>query len=127
VVKVEDPWLRYTLRAVRGGLVTSAFIIAVVVLYLALPGHTGFNVGDWAIYLWAVVIVGILDLAIAFTGGARSELYLVLVVITVFLAGPAYPLFIKVGYTIVTAAGYVLTLVATGWGISAASLVLRSG
>ncbi len=33
-VAVDDPWLRYTLRSVRGGLVTSAFIIFVVTLYL---------------------------------------------------------------------------------------------
>ncbi len=156
-VAVDDPWLRYTLRSVRGGLVTSAFIIFVVTLYLVLPGHANINragsltlvlvataltaaiaflpwqrmmdhpVGDWAIYAWAMVMVGILDLAIAFTGGAQSELYLVLIVVTVFLAGPAYPLFLEIGLTAVTVFGYILTLVVTGWGISSASLALRVG
>jgi len=153
----DDPWVRYALRTVRGGLLTSAVILVVVILYFALPGHGTVNVaacailvavamvitgliallpwrdlvtrpaGDWAVYCWALVMVAILDTAIAFTGGARSELFLVLLVVTIFLAGPAYPVPIEVGLTTVTILGYVLTLEATGWGISPASLVLRLG
>ena len=153
----DDPWVTYALRTVRGGLLTSAVIIVVIVLYFLLPGHgtvdvAGLSVlvavatvltvliallpwrrmvtspvGNWVVYGWALVMVGILDTAIAFTGGARSELFLVLIVVTIFLAGPAYPVPIEVGLTAVTVLGYVLTLEATGWGISSASLVLRIG
>lgn len=154
---VDDPWVRYTLQAVRGGLVTSIFLILVVVVYLSISAHAGFNmvgitvliaassgltivvallpwqrmtdrpVGDWTIYGWAMTMMGVIDLAIAFTGGAHSQLYLALIVAAVFLAGPAYPPFLEVGLTAVTISGYILTLVVTGWGITTATLVLRVG
>ena len=154
---VEDPWVRYTLQAVRGGMLSSVFIILVVTLYLFLPGHHDVNraasvalvlvataltamvgflpwrriivheQGKVAIYGWALVMVAIIDLAIAFTGGASSELYVVLVVMAVFLAGPAYPISLEIGLSTVMVLGYVLTLVATGWGISWADLTFRIG
>jgi diguanylate cyclase (GGDEF)-like protein/PAS domain S-box-containing protein len=153
----DDPWTQYALRTVRGGLITSALIIVVVGLYFVLPGHGAVNrvgclvlvavtvvltgivgllpwrrlagsyLGNWAVYAWAVVMVGIVFVAIAFTGGAQSELFLVLIVVTVFMAGPAYPIPIEITLTGLTIVGYVLTLAATGWGISAASLELRVG
>ena len=153
----NDPWTEYALRTVRGGVLTSAFIVVVIALYFVLPGHGEVNrmaclvltlvaiaitvviallpwrkmistqAGNWMVYSWALVMVAILDLAIAFTGGSKSELFLVLIVVTVFLAGPAYPVPIEIGLTVVTILGYVLTLMATGWGITPASLVLRLG
>jgi len=92
---VEDPWIRYTLHAVRGGMLSSVFIILVVTLYLFLPGHhdvdragavalvlvataltvvagwlpwraiIAHNRGRIVIYGWAMVMVGIVDLALA--------------------------------------------------------------
>lgn len=153
----DDPWTQYALRTIRGGVLISVFIIVVVALYFVLPGRGPINragclaligativltivvavlpwrklagayAGNWVVYGWALAMVVILDLAIAFTGGARSELFLVLIVVTIFMAGPAYPLPIEIGLTTLTILGYVLTLVATGWGISASSLALRLG
>jgi diguanylate cyclase (GGDEF)-like protein/PAS domain S-box-containing protein len=153
----DDPWARYTLQTVRGGLLSSVFIILVVTLYLVLPGHNQVNRagaftlilvvtaltyvigtlswkrilarprGRFAVYAWAVGMVAMVDLSIAFTHGAQSELFVLLIVTSIFLAGPNYPISVQITLGTVTAAGYVATLAATGWGIGIATLVFRLG
>ncbi len=39
----NDPWTEYALRTVRGGVLTSAFIVVVIALYFVLPGHGEVN------------------------------------------------------------------------------------
>lgn len=153
----DDPWARYTVRTVRGGLLSSMFIILVVALYLVLPGHDQVNragaftlvlvatastaligalpwkkilsrrFGRLAIYGWALFMIGMVDLGIVFTHGASSELFILLIVTPIFLAGPGYPLSVEIGIGTLTIAGYVVTLIATGWGIGVANLVFRLG
>lgn len=155
--ELDDPWTTYTLGAIRGGVGASVFIIVILFVYVLLPsnamtdraGLLGLIViaslatvasaflpwarmlarphGRTGIYAWALGMVALIDSSIAFTGGARSELYIVLVVMTVFLTGPAFPMAIQVGLNVVNIAGYLITLGATGWGIPASSLILRAG
>lgn len=157
VAHTDDPWARYTLQTVRGGILSSVFIILVVTLYLVLPGHNQVNRagaftlilvvtamtyvvgtlpwkrilarprGRMAIYAWAIGMVAMVDISIAFTHGAQSELFILLIVTSIFLAGPNYPLSGQITLGAVTLAGYVATLAATGWGIAVATLVFRLG
>jgi len=153
----DDPWARYTLQTVRGGLLSSIFIILVVTLYLVLPGHNQVNRagaftlilvvtaltyvistlpwkrilagprGRVAVYAWAIGMVAMVDISIAFTHGAESELFVLLIVTSIFLAGPNYPISAQITLGAVTTAGYLATLAATGWGIGVATLVFRLG
>jgi diguanylate cyclase (GGDEF)-like protein/PAS domain S-box-containing protein len=153
----DDPWARYTLQTVRGGLLSSVFIILVVTLYLVLPGHNQVNRagaftlilvvtaltyvvstlpwkrilarprGRIAVYAWAIGMVAMVDISIAFTHGAQSELFILLIVTSIFLAGPNYPISVQLTLGAATTAGYLVTLAATGWGIGFATLVFRLG
>ncbi len=153
----DDPWARYTLQTVRGGILSSVFIILVVTLYLVLPGHNQVNRagafililvvtaltyilstlswkrilaqprGQLAVYAWAIGMVAMVDISIAFTHGAQSELFVLLIVTSIFLAGPNYPTSVQITLGAVTTGGYLGTLAATGWGIGVATLVFRIG
>jgi diguanylate cyclase (GGDEF)-like protein/PAS domain S-box-containing protein len=157
VAQSDDPWARYTLQTVRGGILSSVFVILVVTLYLVLPGHNRVNQagtfalilvataltviigmlrweqilarphGRMAVYGWAIAMVGMVDLGIAFTHGAQSELFVLLVVTPVFLAGPLNPISVQITLGAFTTIGYIVTLAATGWGIEIAELVFRLG
>ncbi|MHB1710552.1 MAG: putative bifunctional diguanylate cyclase/phosphodiesterase [Acidimicrobiales bacterium] len=157
VARSGDPWASYTVHTVRGGLLSSVFIILVVTLHLVLPGHDHVNragaftlvlvatvltvfigtlpwerilgrpFGRLAVYTWALFMIGMVDLGIVFTHGASSELFVLLIVTPIFLAGPGYPLSVEIGFGALTIAGYVVTLMATGWGIGVANLVFRLG
>lgn len=153
----EDPVTTYILKSIRGGIVTSAFVLFVLVLFALLPGDALENrnaclililvgavltsvsaVFPWSrivgrkfdrvlIYGWAFGLLAIIDTGIAISGGARSELFIVLVVLMVFLGGPYYSIRSGVVLNLVAIAGYVITLAATGWGIDTATLAFRIG
>jgi diguanylate cyclase (GGDEF)-like protein/PAS domain S-box-containing protein len=153
----DDPVATYILRSIRGGIITSAFVLAVLFLYALLPGRMLANrdaclvlifigaaltavsaVLPWnrivghkgdrtLIYGWAFGLLALIDIGIALTGGSRSELFIVLVVVMVFLGGPYYSLRAEIGMNLVALGGYVITLAATGWGISASTLAFRLG
>ena len=153
----EDPVRTYILRSIRWGIVTSAFVLLILFLYAFLPGHnldnrdaclvliligaalTGASAllpwprivngrNDRAlIYGWALGLLTLIDIGIALTGGSHSELFIVLVIVMVFLGGPYYSLRAEITMNLVVIGGYVITLGATGWGISAADLSFRLG
>ena len=153
----EDPVRTYILRSIRWGIVTSAFVLLILFLYSFLPGHNLDNrdaclvlilIGaaltgasallPWAkivngkndralIYGWALGLLALIDIGTALTGGSHSELFIVLVIVMVFLGGPYYSLRAEITLNLVVIGGYVVTLAATGWGISAADLSFRLG
>ena len=153
----DDPVTTYILRSIRGGIITSAFVLLVLLLYALLPGRALDNrnacpvlifVGaalttasaflSWPrivghkndrtlIYGWAFGLLALVDIGIALTGGSHSELFIVLVIVMVFLGGPYYSLRAEIAMNLVAIGGYVLTLAATGWDISAGTLAFRVG
>jgi diguanylate cyclase (GGDEF)-like protein/PAS domain S-box-containing protein len=155
--EAEDPVTKYILRSIRGGIITSAFVLLVLFLYALLPG-TGLDnrnaclvligVGavltvisaflPWAkivgskndkalIFGWAFGLIALVDIGIALTGSAHSELFIVLVIVMVFMGGPYYSLRAEITMNAIAIASYVITLAATGWGINAATLAFRLG
>jgi diguanylate cyclase (GGDEF)-like protein/PAS domain S-box-containing protein len=153
----EDPVTKYILRSIRGGIITSAFVLVVLFLYALLPG-TGLDnrnaclvligVGavlavtsaflPWAkivgtkndqalIFGWAFGLIALVDIGIALTGSAHSELFIVLVIVIVFLGGPYYSLRAEITMNAIAIGSYAITLAATGWGINAATLTFRLG
>ena len=153
----EDPVASYILKSIRGGVITSTFVLLVLVLYALLPGHGLENrnaclililvgaaltavsaVFPWhrvvgrrfdraLIYGWAFGLLALIDTGIAISGGARSQLFIVLVVLMVFLGGPYYSIRSGIILNLVAIGGYVITLAATGWGINSATLAFRIG
>ena len=146
----------FYVRASRAGVLTTAFTLAALVVYLLLPGNT---VNDTAAFAVAVVVAGgvmavaawlpwdrlvvsdraprtfalwlagnvvLISIGVAASGGGRSDLYLMYALTTVFVA-------LAPGrgtqYLLVafTVAGYTLALWATGWDVAPATLAWRLG
>jgi len=152
-----DSLSRYAGRALKGGALASGVIVAVVAIYLVLPGAIDTDAAGCAvvlsgvalvtagafllpwpailarrsgllvIYGWLLFMVGSICAAIAFTGGARSVLFALLVVALLFVGGPAYPLRTQALMDGIVVAGYLVAVAVTGWHISAASLFFRVG
>jgi diguanylate cyclase (GGDEF)-like protein/PAS domain S-box-containing protein len=157
LVDLEDPVTKYILRSIRGGIITSAFVLVVLFLYALLPGSGLDNrnsclvligVGavltvtsaflPWTkivgskndraiIFGWAFGLIALVDIGVALTGSAHSELFIVLVIVMVFLGGPYYSLRAEITMNAIAIGSYVITLAATGWGINAATLAFRLG
>ncbi|HUY64627.1 MAG TPA: EAL domain-containing protein [Acidimicrobiales bacterium] len=80
-----------------------------------------------ALYVWSAIDVGLVSAGVALSGGSRSELYLVYLVLCIFQAGVAYPRRARTALTVLVIGAYLLTLAGTGWKIGTAVLVLRLG
>ena len=145
------------LQTVGAGIASSVVVLGVILLYGLLPGHTalsrapyfslfggaavstlGVALLPWrtflarglllpVLYAWSVLDAGLVAAGIAFSGGARSDLYLVYLVLAVFQAGVAYPRVARSVLTLALVAAYLLALAGTGWGIGTATVVLRLG
>src|SRR5439155_14567900 len=70
------------------------------------------------LYAWSVLDILLVSLAIWATGGARSELFVVYALTTVFFA-PGYPARGQVGLLALTIVAYLFVLAVTGWGVTA--------
>ena len=148
--------LAYRLRAVRVAAHSTFLAVAVLAAYAVVPGHgrvdgvpyavllgvagvgaviaqalpwprlfeSGF--GQVGLNLWSAVDILLVSTAIAFTGYAESDLYLVYALTTVFFAA-AYPPRAQAGLLVFTLAAYGGVLAVDGWEVSAAALVLRAG
>jgi diguanylate cyclase (GGDEF)-like protein len=145
--------LPYRLRTVRIGLQTSAAALAAMLVLFVLPdprrhdlafglvlaaeavGATVIALLPWrrlflqdrgliAQYLWLSGNLVVIALAVASTGGGRSELYLLYGLTTAYAAA-TFPLRGQMTQLVTTAALYVSVVAATGWHISAANLFLR--
>ena len=76
------------------------------------------------LYAWSVLDILLVSLAIWATGGARSELFVVYALTTVFF-GTSYPARGQVGLLALTIGAYLFVLAVTGWGVTASALFLR--
>ncbi len=152
-----DPLAGFIGRGLRAGAVASGVVVAVVATYLVLPGAIDTNAAGCAVVLsgtavvtagafllpwsailsrrsgllvvdgWLFVMVGSLCTAIAFTGGAHSKLFALLLVVLLFIGGPAYPLRTQALMDGAVVAGYLVAVAVTGWHLSPASLFFRVG
>jgi diguanylate cyclase (GGDEF)-like protein len=146
--------LSYRLRTVGIAVRSTAGALIVLMAYALLPGHgivhvapfialiavaaAGcavmsrlpwrrlFDVG-WGIrclYAWSLMDIVLITVAVAITGHASSELYLMYAMTTIFFAA-SYPPKGQVALLGATAACYLLELGLTGWHIGGAVLFMR--
>ena len=144
----------YWLRAVRAGIVVTALTVMTLLVLAVLPGHPEYRSAGYAavlavgaaggvivarlpwralfqrglgilfLYAWSAADILLVSVAVVVTGGARSQLFLVYTLTTVFF-GAAYPRRAQAGLLAFTFACYLTGLAVTGWGIGAATLFLR--
>lgn len=81
----------------------------------------------YILYSWPILDISAIAIAVALTGGARSEVYLAYFVLLLFLAGSAYPPASRIALSILAVASYIVALGVTGWHISASGLTERIG
>jgi diguanylate cyclase (GGDEF)-like protein len=138
------------------GIAESAAVMVLVAVSAFLPGHPptdgaglGIDIGVTAVLtvvvgawtdlapdgapatvaagVWAAIDSGAIAAAIAFTGGARSELYLVYLALVIFQSGADSPRTLRIAYDAISIVSYLVVLAATGWHLSPATAVLRIG
>lgn len=148
-----EAFVAYWLRVVRIGLVTTGLALGVLVFlpliskspdiqtgpYFAILG-VGAGVGlvvmllPWwrlfeselgmlILYAWSCVDIALISLAIAVTGGGRSELFLLYGLTTVFFA--FYPRRAQTPLLLITFACYLSALALTGWDVATAGVFVR--
>ena len=76
---------------------------------------------------WSLVDIAIIAIAIAFTGGAESRIYLVYFILLLFLVNSASSLYKRVAFAALAIISYVAVLGATGWHISTPDALERIG
>ncbi|MGH9195347.1 MAG: sensor histidine kinase [Acidimicrobiia bacterium] len=153
---VTDPMRAFLFRTVRIGVRTTLMVLIGLALFPFIPGnriedfpmylailamaaggvalvhfvqwdrYIGSSFGNWILYLWSVVDIALITLAIGVTGGGRSELYVLYVLTTIFFA-VSYPKGSKIPLTGLTLVSYLLVLFITGAEITAAVLFVRVG
>ncbi len=145
------------MRAILTSIASSAAVILLVILYALLPGHYpldaapyfGFlgagalgvassTVVPWRrvvhrqdfvplLFAFSVTDIALVSASIAVSGGARSDLYLLYLAMSVFMAAVSYPRPVRVALVILLMAAYVITLGAVGWHIGTGTILLRLG
>jgi diguanylate cyclase (GGDEF)-like protein/PAS domain S-box-containing protein len=145
------------LQSVGAGVVASFVVLGVLLVYAIVPGHGPISRGPYftlfglatlsvvgiaclpwrsmvvggqavpALVIWAVGDAALVSAGVAFSGGSRSDLYLVYLVLGVFQAGVAYPPTARTALGALLPVAYVSTLAATGWHIGAATALIRAG
>jgi signal transduction histidine kinase len=151
-----DPLVSYRLGAVRTGLQATVLALLLLLLFRLVPGHgtirdaayvvvlvsasvgaVGVKLLPWerlfatglgvrTLYAWSVLDILLISVAVAFTGGARSEVFLLYALTTVFF-GAAYPPRGQVALLLFTFGCYLGVLGLTGWDIDTGVLLIRCG
>ena len=154
ITRGSDPLVGYQLRAVTIGVLITGLTIAVLAGFALLPGHTTVNGrvywpalafgvvattivarfpwkywlrdprGIWAFYGWSAGDIALIGVAIAATGGAASELWIVYALTTIFFAA-VYPHRGQAALMGLTAASYTVAIVIAGGEITVASMFFR--
>src|SRR5689334_23803580 len=144
----------YQLRTVRIGTWVTSLTLLGLAAYEILPGHGVMNeavytgalvvgavaacavamlpwsrlfessLGEWALYVWSAGDIALISVAVAATGGGRSELWTLYALTTLFFAA-SYPPRGQAALLVVTSVFYLCALAWTGWHISAAALMLH--
>jgi signal transduction histidine kinase len=149
------PPIELWLRAVRVGLATTFVVLASMTALLVLPVEGRITrepfaatlavaalvaVAVWLapwqrllsergpllLYIWSIADIALISVAVAITGGARSELYVLYALTTVFFAA-CYPIRVQVVMLGVTLTGYLAALVAVGWTVAPGTFLFRLG
>ena len=145
------------LESVGAGVTASIVVLGVILVYAIVPGHEAISrvpyftlLGvaavsvavvaclPWramvvngravpALVVWAIGDAALVSFGVAFSGGSRSDLYLVYLVLGVFQAGVAYPPAARTALGALLPAAYVATLAGTGWRIGTATVLIRAG
>ncbi|HUC37339.1 MAG TPA: EAL domain-containing protein [Acidimicrobiales bacterium] len=145
------------MRAILASLISSAAVIVLLVVYALIPGHyslapapyfalTGTGAlavlasarlpwrslirHPWFVQIlvgWSIADIALVSAGIAVSGGSHSDLYLLYLAMTVFMAGVSYPRSTRVALVLLLMASYVITLGALGWNIGAGTILLRLG
>jgi K+-sensing histidine kinase KdpD len=151
-----DPLVSYRVGAVRTGLQATVLALLLLVLFRLVPGHGTIQdvaymgvlvsaaigavfvrilpwerlfssgLGVRALYAWSVLDILLITVAVAFTGGERSELFILYALTTVFF-GAAYPPRGQVALMLFTFGCYLGVLALTGWDITTGAVVIRCG
>ncbi|HEV8421107.1 MAG TPA: ATP-binding protein [Actinomycetota bacterium] len=151
-----DPLVSYRLGAVRTGLQATVLALLVLIVFRLMPGHgkihdlayivvivsaslgaIGVKLLPWkrlfstdlgvkALYAWSVLDILLITVAIGFTGGGQSEMFILYALTTVFF-GAAYPTRGQVALLLFTFASYLGVLALTGWDIAAGTVFIRCG
>jgi signal transduction histidine kinase len=151
-----DPLVSYRLGAVRTGLQATILALLVLIVFRLIPGHGEINdiaylgvvvsatvgaVAVWrlpwerlfrsdlgvrALYAWSVLDILLITVAVGYTGGAQSEVFILYALTTVFF-GAAYPPRGQVALLLFTFASYLTVLAITGWEIAAGTVFIRCG
>lgn len=152
----DHPLAPYRLRVVAFGVQATIAVVFLGMLYAALPGHGELLSIPYAAVLilglagglvvwrlpwrrliaerkelpvfaaWTLGNILLVTVAVGLNDGARSDIYLVYAITTVFF-GAIYPPKGQALLLAVTFAAYLSVLAITGWGIEPAVLVLRLG
>ena len=145
------------LQSVRIGILSTVAVLLVLLLYTLLPGHYPLSRAPFLIalavalvgtlplallpweslirrghalrilYVWSLADIVLVSIGIDLTGGSHSDLYLVYVLQCMFMANVSYPRLGRLVLVAVTLVAYVVALVAAGYVIGTATLVLRLG
>jgi diguanylate cyclase (GGDEF)-like protein/PAS domain S-box-containing protein len=151
----RDSLVRYQLRTVAIGVWITALTIIAMAGYALLPGNqivypTVYWIslvigaiastvvalfpwkrwlrdprGIWAFYLWSAGDIALISVAVAASGGASSDLWIIYVLTTLFFAA-SYPHRGQAARLVVTASSYAIAVTVAGGEISAAAMLLRA-
>jgi signal transduction histidine kinase len=150
----QDLPVQYWLRAIRIGVQATALVLLALAALLVLPGDGRIRPAPYAVilvlaavgglavtllpwerlfgsrwglrclYAWSVADIVLISLAVAVSGGGRSELFIGYALTTVFF-GACYPRRTHPVLLAFTFACYLSVLASTGWGITFAAAFLR--
>ena len=151
-----DPLISYSLRSLQSAVAASLFLVLLIAIYLELPSvqvtnRTACSIllmlaaavtavaflmpwrrillrprGRVLVWIWAMTMIALIELGIGFTGGGQSQLFIALLVAMAFVAGPLFPVPVEVTCSGLAIVGYVVTVLAVGRNVSAATIVFRA-
>jgi diguanylate cyclase (GGDEF)-like protein len=146
--------IAHNLRSVKVGTWTTVLALACLLGFALLPGHTDLRMvpfvvvwvlaavstiiilllpwarmfrsrlGQYAMNAWSVMDILMITVAIGFSGGGHSELWVIYILTTLYFAA-LYPPRVQSVLLALTYASYVTVLWITGWHITAAALFLH--
>ena len=155
--KPAELLMEVRMKSAVASVASSAAVILLVLAYALLPGHYPFSakpyfslvgaaafslvlgsVVPWRrvvkgrffvplLFVWSLVDISLASAIVAVSGGSHSDLYLLYVAMTVFIAGASYSRLQRITLTMLLIGAYALTLALVGWHIGTGTILLRLG